>query len=135
MSAQPEELPVIEFVSPMPGFPDLLRFVLLRLDDDGLLYALTSVEEPKLRFLVMPPTTFFPDYAPEVPQDAVDALDIASPDDVLLLLVVTPGEKPGDATANLMAPILVEQRTRRALQVVLAGSGLPVRAELMAPKD
>ena len=127
----PTDIPIIEFVSPLPGFPEHRRFVLVRLDTDGLLYAMTSADDPNLRFLVMPPTTFFPDYAPEVPQDAVESLGVTEPDSVLLLLVVTTGDKPGEATANLMAPILVEQGTRRAVQVVLAGSDLPVRAELM----
>ena len=46
--------------------------------------------------------------------------------------MVTAGETAAETTANLLAPILVDQASRRALQVVLTGSGLPVRAELMA---
>ena len=55
------DVPMIEFVSPMPGFPDLTRFVLVRVTEEGVLYALTSVDDPNLRFLVVPrrssPTT------------------------------------------------------------------------------
>ena len=49
------ELPVLEFVAPMPGFPEQRRFVLVRLEDEGVLYSLTSIEVPHLRFLVVPP--------------------------------------------------------------------------------
>jgi flagellar assembly factor FliW len=127
-----EDLPIIDFLSPMPGFAGHQRFVLVQLDTEGMLYALTSLHDNKVRFLVMPPGPFFPDYSPEVPQDSVELLGITEAEQVLLLLVVTAGEKAGDATVNLLAPILVDHSNRHALQVVLSGSDLPVRAELMA---
>ena len=81
------DIPLIELVQPMPGFPTLRQFALVQLDDDGLLCAFRSVEEPDLRFLVVPPAAFFPEYAPEVDEDAVRDLGIETADDVLVLLV------------------------------------------------
>jgi len=132
MTAQVEKVPTIEFVSPMPGFPEHRSFVLVRLDDDGILYALTSVSDPGLRFLVVPPPPFFPDYAPEISQETLDTLGVSAAEQVLMLLVVTAGESASASTANLLAPILIHHESRQAVQVVLNGSGLPVRAELMA---
>jgi flagellar assembly factor FliW len=126
------DVPVIEFVSPMPGFPDHRRFFLLRLEDDGLIYALTSVDDPDLRFIVVPPPPFFPDYAPEIDDETLALLDVHDADRLLVLLVVTTGETAADATANLLAPIVVDRATRRAVQAVLAGSGLPVSRKLLA---
>lgn len=125
-----EALPMIEFAAPMPGFPEHRRFLLVRVDEEGLLYSLASVDDPGLRFLVMPPGTFFPDYAPEVDDETAELLTVKDPADVLTLLVVSAGESASDATANLMAPVLVDQVSRRAVQAVLTGSGLPVRASL-----
>ena len=124
-------VPVIEFVAPMPGFPTDVRFVLVRVDESGLLFALTSVDSPGLRFLVVPPAPFFPEYEPEIDDETVAALGTVDPADLLVLLVVTTGDAPGQATANLMAPIVLDQESRRAVQLVLGGSGHPVRAELM----
>jgi flagellar assembly factor FliW len=124
--------PVIEFVAPMPGFPDHRRFLLVGIGDQDLLYALTSVDEPDLRFLVIPPGTFFPDYAPEIDDETLDLLGTHTAEDLLVLLVVTPGGSAQEATANLLAPIIVDQRRRRAAQAVLTGSGFPVRAALMS---
>jgi flagellar assembly factor FliW len=133
MSAQPDDLPTIEFAAPIPGFPEHRRFMLVRLDEDGLMFELASTEDPNLRFLVVPPAVFFPDYAPEVSEEPLEALgvDEAHLDQVLILLVVTIGATPADATANLLAPILIDQVSRRAVQVVLTGSDLPVRAGLV----
>ena len=126
-----EEIPVIEMVEAMPGFPDRTRFALVRLDEDGVLCSLKSVEDPELRFLVVPPTVFFPDYAPELDDSVVDALRIERAEDVLVLVVVNPGEQASSATANLLAPVVVNTVNRQATQVVL-GEDLPVRAPLVA---
>ena len=121
-------LPTIELTSPMPGFPAHRRFVLVSLDDDGLLYALTSMDDPELRFLVVPPQPFFPDYAPEIGDETLEVLGNPGADQLLLMLVITAGES--ETTANLLAPIVIDQVNRRAVQAVLTGSGLPVRAVL-----
>ena len=126
-----EEIPVIEMVEAMPGFPDRTRFALVRLDEDGVLCSLRSVEDPELRFLVVPPTVFFPDYAPELDDSVVDALRVERAEDVLVLVVVNPGEQASSATANLLAPVVVNTVNRKATQVVL-GEDLPVRAPLVA---
>ncbi len=125
------ELPVLEFVAPMPGFPAHRRFVLVQTDEAGLLYSLTSIDTPELRFLVVPPAPFFGDYSVDIDDESLLALGIPDADDLLVLLVITAGETPADTTANLMAPIVVAQSSRRAVQLVLGGSGLPVRAPLL----
>jgi flagellar assembly factor FliW len=119
------DLPTIDFLLPIPGFPGQRQFALVRLDENGLLYALTSVNDSTLRFLVVPPAPFFPDYAPEVDDETLELLGRPGADQLLLLLVVTAGED--NTTANLLAPIVIDQGNRRAVQVVLTGSGLPVR--------
>ncbi len=128
-----ETVPTIEFVAAMPGFPDRRKFVLVRLDDEGLLYALTSIDDPGLRFLVAPPVPFFPDYAPEIDDETLDLLNVHDPERLLILLVVTASEGSGEVYANLLAPIIIDRESRRAIQAVLTGSGLPIRAKLTAP--
>jgi flagellar assembly factor FliW len=119
-------LPTITMAVPMPGFPAHREFVLVRLNDDGLLYAFTSIHDPELRFLVAPPEPFFPDYAPEIENEVFSALNTTDPDRLLLMTVITAGVD--ETTANLLAPIVVDRDTMRAMQVVLSGSGYPVRA-------
>ena len=120
------DMPVIDMALPMSGFPRHRQFVLVRLNDDGLLYAFTSVEDPELRFLVAPPEPFFPDYAPEIETEVFAALNTKDPDRLLVMVVITAGVN--ETTANLLAPIIVDRDSRRAIQVVLNGSGMPVRA-------
>jgi flagellar assembly factor FliW len=126
------EFPAIELVQPMPGFPEHRRFALVQLDDDGVLCQLQSLDDPALRFLVMSPVPFFPDYAPEVADDVVEDLAIGSADDVIVLLVLNAGESLATTTANLMAPVVVNATTLQARQVVLDDPSLPLAAPLVA---
>ncbi len=126
-----EEIPVIDMVAPMPGFPEHQRFALVQLDEAGVLCSLQSVEDPELRFLVVPPSAFFPDYAPVIDDATVSTLGIESADDAIVLLVVNPGDDAGAATANLLAPVVVNLATRQGGQVVL-DEDLPIRAPLLA---
>jgi flagellar assembly factor FliW len=120
------DMPIIDMAVPMPGFPAHQQFVLVRLNDQGLLYAFTSIQDPDLRFLVAPPEPFFPDYAPEIENDVLAALNTKDPDRLLVMVVITAGIN--ETTANLLAPIIVDRDSRRAMQVVLSDSSMPVRA-------
>jgi flagellar assembly factor FliW len=126
------DIPVIELVHPMPGFPDQRRFALVQLDDDGLLCALRSLDDPGLRFLVVPPTPFFPDYAPVVDDATVADLGVTSAEEVLVLVILRAGESLASTTANLLAPLLVNTATQQACQVVLDDPALSISTPLVA---
>lgn len=126
------DLPVIELAHPMPGFPDDERFALVRLDEEGMLMGFRSLHRDDLQFVVVPPTPFFPDYAPELDDDVVADLGIAASDDALVLLVVHAGATLASTTVNLRAPIVVNTSTRRAAQVILDDADLPLAAPLVA---
>jgi flagellar assembly factor FliW len=132
MIATMVDIPAIELVHPLPGFPDHRRFALVQLDDDGVLCQLRSLEDPSLRFLVMSPVPFFPDYAPEVSDEVVEELQISSADDVIVLLVLNAGDSLDTTTANLMAPVVVNTATMQASQVILDDPSLPLAAPLVA---
>jgi flagellar assembly factor FliW len=132
MIATMVDVPAIELVHPLPGFPDMRRFALVQMDDDGVLCQLRSLEDPSLRFLVMSPVPFFPDYAPEVSDEVVEELQITSVDDVIVLLVLNAGDSLDTTTANLMAPVVVNTATMRATQVILDDPSLPLAAPLVA---
>lgn len=126
-----DEIPLLEMVEPLLGFPERDRFALIRLDDEGVVCALRSVDEPDLRFVVVPPTAFFPDYAPEIDDETADALGATTAEDLLVLVMVNTADSAERATANLLAPVVVNHRTRRAAQVVLHDDRLSLRTPLV----
>ncbi len=125
------DVPTLHFAAGIPGFPDLRQFALVWWgDEDGPFSILTSLEQSNLEFLVVPPHTFFPDYAPEIDDDTAERLALESAEDAILMVIVTVGDDPGSATANLLAPIVVNRHTREAAQVVLTDGDAPLRAPL-----
>jgi flagellar assembly factor FliW len=125
------DVPEITFVRPIPGFTDLKKFVLVRLDDaEAAISELRSLERPEVRFVVAAPSVFFADYSVELDDDECDHLGLHDVEDALVLTVLTVGEDAAHSTANLLAPVVINTRTRDAAQVILSGSDWPVRASL-----
>jgi flagellar assembly factor FliW len=135
MTSDPEttqpELPVIELVDAMPGLPAMAKCVLVQLDETGALYRLQSVLDPNLRLLVAASPVFFADYAPEIDEETASKIGLEDAADALVLLVVTVGGSAADSTANLLAPIVLNSRTRQAAQVLQASADLPLQAPLI----
>jgi len=124
------ELPTMTLASDLIGLPDLRRFVLVRIDEEGMLLSMRSLDEDKVRFVVVPAVAFFPDYAPEITDDTAAMLGLRVADDALLLLIVTVGTSLRTSTANLRAPIVVNRHTMAAAQVVL-DEDLALKAALL----
>lgn len=125
-----DDIPVIEFVEPIPGFREDRHFALVRLEEGSALSALRSLERDDLRFLVVPAVLFYPEFTPVVSDEVVALLEVGSADDVLVLLIVHAGDSLEDTTVNLRGPLLVNTVTRRAVQVVLDDPALSVTAPL-----
>ena len=125
------DVPTLNFAAGIPGFPEARQFALVWWgEDDNTFSILTSLEQTGLEFLVVPPLTFFPDYEPEIDDDTAERLGLESAEDAIVLVIVTVGDDPGAATANLLAPVVVNRHTREAAQVVLTEGNQPLRAPL-----
>lgn len=122
--------PEIRFPSGLVGYPAAQRFVLEQ--GDGGVFELRGVDEGDPDFLVVAPAPFFPDYAPIIDDETVERLGLRGQEDALVLLVVTLRDQPEDASANTLAPLVINARTRDAVQVVLTGQPFSLRQPLLA---
>ncbi|MBW8827388.1 MAG: flagellar assembly protein FliW [Acidobacteria bacterium] len=120
----------LHFAAGLPGFPDHHRFTLNWWGDSDLFSILRSVDDSSVEFVVVPPFAFFPTYEPELDDTTAERLNITTSEDALVLVIVTLGDRPEDATANLMAPIVINQHSLEATQAVLVGGGYDLRARL-----
>ena len=124
---------VLDFPDGLPGFAEAHGFVLVDVKDNEVFFWLQSTEDPALAFLCAIPWPFFPEYAPEVPDDDQSALELESAEDAMVLTILTVHREEGNLiTANLLGPVVVNQRTRMGRQVVLFGDEYPVQAPLVA---
>jgi flagellar assembly factor FliW len=122
---------VLGLTEPLPGFPGFRDYALLPVDGTGLVHWLQAIDPDGPRFVAVLAAPFFPDYAPVLPGVVRTELgldDAAEPR--LYCLVTIPDGDLGAATANLRAPLAVNEVTGRARQVVLADGGHPIRRPL-----
>lgn len=98
------DVPELVFDGGLPGFPASHRYALVEWGAAGSgLFVLRSLDEEGVEFVVITPGVFFPDYAPEIDDVTAQRLGLRVADDALLLVIVTLGERPEAATANLFA--------------------------------
>lgn len=121
---------VLSFPDALPGFPEARRFVLVEVPDSEVYFWLQSADDPSLAFLCAIPWPFFPDYAPVVPDDDQEALDLTREEDAMVLCMLTVHREEKTITANLLGPVVVNMESRVGRQVVLHSDDYPVQAPL-----
>lgn len=97
------------------------RYELSAVEDAPPFLRLTAVEED-LAFHLVDPFLVLPDYRPEISDTEDQLLDIQRPEETLVLSIVNLSEGHEKATVNLAAPIVVNIRTGRGKQVILANA-------------
>lgn len=126
---------IFHFADGLPAFEDEREFVILPFDDDSPYSFLQSVATPELAFLMTVPFVFFPDYEFVLEDDVMAALAIKGSEDMQIYTLVTiPGGNIKEMTANLMAPVVINKKTREAKQVVLDKSQYTTKHRLFPLK-
>ena len=117
--------------SGLVGFPLAQHFRLT--EAEGGLYEMTCLDIPDMAFVVVAPSPFFPDYSPMIDPATAARIGLEKPEDALVLLLVNLGSEDEPPAANLLAPVVVNIATKQAMQVVLEGQELPLRASFPTP--
>ncbi len=115
---------VIQFLEPIAGFPNCLRYALLPYmqasgREDAAIRWLQAMDPPFHTFIVADPWSVAPDYAPEIADSDAEQLDALSFTQTALYGIMTVSQQHGELTINLRAPIIVNAQVRLAKQVVL----------------
>lgn len=124
----PEES-IIDFPGGLVGFSRNQRFVML--DHKPPFSWLHSVDDPHLAFVVVDGLEFGDNYALEPPVGNRE-IELNEDDEYAILVIVTVREDPKETTANLKAPLFVNLRNRKGVQVIFDNQKLSTRFPLWA---
>lgn len=127
-----ETVPILSFPTGIPGLPNATEFVLESLADDpqdSLFEELRSLDE-SVSLIVTQPWHFFPDYAPDLPDDDLAEIGIESPEELTMFCSVTLDQDEGCVYVNLLGPFVVNVTTRVGRQIVLSDADWPLRARV-----
>jgi flagellar assembly factor FliW len=109
---------LIEFQNGIPGFADEKEFCILPIEETPLL-VMQSANSPHIAFILTDPFSFFPDYEFDLTDEVTDALSISSDKDVAVFTILTVQEPFSQTTANLQAPVIINQKKKKGKQVIL----------------
>lgn len=122
-SAQEAWSKPMEFELPggLIGMPDATRFELLVNEEEFPFMWIRCVDRHDLGFVVIEPSQFVSDYEVEIADDDTARLEIESPDDAVLLNIVTLRDGSLEsATVNMIGPVVINKRTLRGKQVIVS---------------
>lgn len=117
----PEE-EMIRFPRGLFGFEEERAFFLLPFQGSGgSLLCFQSAVTPHLAFVAMNPFSLKPDYAPVLTAEELRELEVERSEDLCFYALCVVRSPVAESTVNLRCPVAVNDRTRRAMQVILEG--------------
>ena len=125
----------LQFPGGLPGFGERKRFVAVRFVESDPLVYLQSLEDPDLCFITMPVLAVDPRYQLTVSPEDLGQIGLTAArqprigEDVFCLTVLSIRET--GPTANLLAPIVINLKTRCAVQAIASESDYSHQHELM----
>lgn len=118
----------------IPAFENNHHWILAGNDDSAIRW-LQNIEDGSLALPVTSPDAVRSDYNARIPDDELKLIGTTDPSELALLIVVSiPDGKPWNMTANLRAPILVNVKTHKAVQVIALNEEYPIR-HMIFPED
>jgi flagellar assembly factor FliW len=109
---------ILNFENGLPGFENEKQFVLIPMEGTPFC-TMQSVHNSALAFITSNPFVFFKGYNFELPESVQEQLKIKEIEDVSVQVIITVAEKIENSTANLQAPIVINQKKNIGKQVVL----------------
>lgn len=123
-----EESGIITFGEGLPGFEKSKKFVLLASGDESSPFKwLQSVDDPQLAFALVDPFVIKKDYEVNITDEVIQAVGIEKAEDVIIYSVVVVPENISQMSMNLRAPLVINLKNKKGIQVVLDSDRYSVR--------
>jgi flagellar assembly factor FliW len=120
----------LEFPQGMIGFPEATEYVLLKQRPDSVFMWLHSTTDPQLAFPVVLPWAFYWEYEVKLGDEDLEAIGVENASQISIMCVVNVGNDVRRGTINLFSPIVINNETRLAKQVINTADGYSTRDSL-----
>ena len=136
-SLEIQDQDILVFPDALYGFDQEKEFALLPLDPtiESPMEWLQSLTSRELAFIVTDPFLFIPEYKMVLSDSEQTQLGIESIESVVVRVIVTIPKVHTEMTANLVAPIVINQEKSLAKQVVLTNAEYDTKYSLMSKKN
>jgi len=110
---------ILKFEQGIPGFPGETEFAFLPYGSDSPFAFLQSTTDADLAFLIVEPFSFLPEYTFELTDEWSDQIGVSTDNPPQVFNIVSIKESLNQSTVNLLAPVVVNWRDRKAKQIIL----------------
>ncbi|MCE5314859.1 MAG: flagellar assembly protein FliW [Armatimonadota bacterium] len=126
-----DEESIIKMPRGMLGFDEYTRYITIQHRADTAFRWLQCVDEPALAFVVVDPSMFTTDYDFEISDADAEKLELTGEGDAFVLAVVNISNGGRDITLNLAAPVVVNSKNMKGMQVILQDSRYSIKHPLV----
>ena len=111
------------------------KYYLLRDHEESYPFVwMINAEMPELSFIMVNPMLFCPEYSPNISRRELNELEIANPQSLLMYVIVTLHQDSYQTTANLRAPILINNEKKLGKQLVLLDDQYSTKHRILNPE-
>ncbi len=124
-----DETKILFFNEGLPGFKKYKQFVLFTDNEKEIntIWWLQSVELEDLAFPVLNTFAVLESYRPEVDDSLLETLGKFELEDLVICNVLVVPEDITQMTVNLKAPIIINAKTRKGMQIIVNNSDYEIR--------
>ena len=127
-----EKKDIISFKEGLLGFEHLKRFFIVDPGDQTLILWFQSIDDEKTAFPIIEPKIFQPDYSVKLLPAELQSLALETVTEASVYTILTIPKAVTEMSANLKAPIIINNKSKEARQIVLQDSKLEVRYSMYA---
>ena len=125
----------IVFEKGIPGFEDIKEYELEKLESNPIFYKLNAINEKNIGFVVISPFEIDDKYEIDIPQNIVKELSINSPNEVMILNILTLGQTIDKTTVNMKAPLIINVNNGLGMQIILQSDKYEVKSPLLRSEE
>ena len=123
---------VIRFPAGLPGFEGARSFIIMSVPEHQPFHWMECVDEGNtIRFAIINPLSFRPDYQPKIKKEELASLGIQDPKELLLYVIVTLRNPLVESTANLMGPLFINIREKVGKQIIIENDAYSLRERII----
>ncbi|XID91011.1 flagellar assembly protein FliW [Paenibacillaceae bacterium WGS1546] len=126
---------IIQFSAGLPGFEGSKQYILLDVEGHEPFRYLQSLDNRELCFVVVSPFDFFQDYVFDLEDSITEELAMKPDGPVSVYVIVTIRGSLETATANLIAPLVINENERLGKQVILSHPGYTTKHPLFESEE
>lgn len=121
---------IVSFSEGLLGFEKLTKFFVVDPGDSTLILWLQSIEDESIAFPIIEPKIFKPDYVAKLLPADMNSVQIESVTEAKIYSILTIPSDITTMSANLKAPIVINNEKKIARQIVLQDNKLTVKYEM-----